>query len=144
MAARKEESQVKTRTKKIIVRVTGVAVPLLVLVFFVMWEMAFRTLLGMPDDVAGGWTDRMRQQASPPAALATFLTDERTDGNAAEWVYRYREEADDNQSYARALRFLQRNEALEAAERIGILKTLSECGTLLERLERGETLPLQN
>ena len=106
--------------KKIIVRVSVVAALaalVLVPVVFIGLEMMVRDLVGVaPDDIPDGWTDRIRQQASPPAALATFLTDERADGNAAEWVYRYREEAGDNQSYSSALGKLRRDEAFDAAD----------------------------
>ena len=114
----------KTQTRKIIARVAGAAVLILIPVLFIMWEMAFRIVFGMSDDPAPGWTDRMRQHASPPAALATFLTDERTDGNAAEWVYRYHEEAGDNQPYASALGKLRGNEMFvdtDSAAWIGVL-----------------------
>ena len=108
------------KIKKIIVRVSVVvalAVLVLVPVFFVAWEMTVRNLIGaVPEEIQDGWTDRMRQHASPPAALATFLIDERMDGNAAEWVYRYREEAGDNQAYALALNKLRREEAFEARD----------------------------
>ena len=115
----------KTRTKKIIVRGAGVAVLLLVTVLFVLWEVAFRTVFRVvPDDGPAAWMERVRQHASPPAALATFLTDERVDGNAAEWVYRYREEAGDNQPYLSALGKLQRSEVFvdsDSAAWIGVL-----------------------
>ena len=112
----------KTPSKKIVVRVAGVltVVALVVTsVLFVMLEMTVRTIIGIaPDDVPAGWTTRMREHASPPAALSTFLTDKRVDGNAAEWVYRYSDEAGDRAAYTAALGKLQRDEPFEDADSI--------------------------
>ncbi|MCZ6761168.1 MAG: hypothetical protein O7D29_12500 [Gemmatimonadetes bacterium] len=110
----------KEKTKKI-VRYLSIAVAVASLIFGVVFFVAFEKVIrsiatANLEDIPEGWTDRIRNQSTPPAVLSTLLPAERLDGNAAEFVDRYASGLGDDEVYASALRKLRDEEPFSAAD----------------------------